>query len=60
MNVDQIEREGGGFGVTRGQHVVGQPGMCKGLLWTCRLEGIRAPDPRSSPHRSSPPAQLLT
>lgn len=34
--------------------------MCKGLFWTCGLEETGAPDPRSSPHRSSPPAQLLT
>lgn len=56
------EREAGGFGVTLGQHMVGQsetPGVGRDVLAT--QDGrIEAPGSESSPHGSSPPTQPLT
>lgn len=56
------EREAGGFGVTIGWHVVGQPGTLEmgRIVLTMQDEGIGAPGSGSLPHRSSLPAQPLT
>lgn len=56
------EREAGGFGVTFGQHMVGQSealGVGRDVLAT-QDGGIEAPGSGSSPHGSSPPTQPLT
>lgn len=56
------ERDAGGFGTTRGQHMVGQPGTLevRRAVLATQDGRIRAPGSGSSTHGTSLPTQPLT